>query len=218
LVLSAIVRVAALVGLCAWGAAAGWWQLWIFLAVVLVLLTVNLVVIARSNRVLFEVRGRFGPFDKPWDRLLVGLMLAFTVTIFVVAGIDVLRYQWSTMPVAWMLAGVLLFVCGDLIVVWCMAKNPFLAPAVRVQYERGHRVVTSGPYRFVRHPMYAGVLVAILGWPLMLGSWWAYVPTVLAAVTFVVRAYLEDATLQRELDGYREYAAETRRRLLPRIW
>jgi protein-S-isoprenylcysteine O-methyltransferase Ste14 len=99
-----------------------------------------------------------------------------------------------------------------------MAVNEHLEATVRIQRDRGHRVVTEGPYRWVRHPAYVGALLGGLGAPCMLGSAWMLLPVALSAGLFVERTRREDALLQRELPGYREYAARTRSRLLPGIW
>ena len=106
--------------------------------------------------------------------------------------------------------------CG--LVFWVTAANTYLSRLVRIQEDRGHQVVTTGPYRFVRHPMYAGLVVLIPCLPLFLGSWWALVPAGLIAILFVIRTALEDRTLRAELPGYAEYAQHVRYRLLPGIW
>jgi protein-S-isoprenylcysteine O-methyltransferase Ste14 len=101
---------------------------------------------------------------------------------------------------------------------WAMAVNPFLSTIVRIQDDRGHFVVTSGPYRYVRHPMYAMILLMWPGIALELGSWWALIPAVVIAIVFVIRTTLEDRTLQAELPGYAAYGQQTRYRLLPGVW
>jgi len=99
-----------------------------------------------------------------------------------------------------------------------MLENEYFEQFVRIQEERGHRVVTTGPYRFVRHPGYLAAILGALATPLMLGSAWTFVPAGLLGLLFVVRTYLEDETLQRELDGYKEYSEGTQFRLLPFLW
>jgi protein-S-isoprenylcysteine O-methyltransferase Ste14 len=99
-----------------------------------------------------------------------------------------------------------------------MATNAFLSTRVRIQEDRGHRVVTTGPYRMVRHPMYAATIIGFAGVSLLLGSWWAFVPGAVCTVLFIIRTALEDRTLQAELPGYKDYAARTRYRLLPGVW
>ena len=99
-----------------------------------------------------------------------------------------------------------------------MRTNSFLSTVVRIQDERGHQVVSSGPYRYVRHPMYAGMPALWIGTSIFLGSWWALIPGVLIIILFIARTALEDKMLQQELPGYIEYAQKTRYRLLPGVW
>jgi len=99
-----------------------------------------------------------------------------------------------------------------------MTANAFLSTVVRIQAERGHYVVTTGPYAYVRHPMYAGMVLTFWGVPLLLGSWWALLPGSLNALLFVIRTALEDRTLQAELPGYADYVRKVRRRLVPGVW
>ena len=107
---------------------------------------------------------------------------------------------------------------GDVFVLWTMAVNPFLEKGIRIQEDRGHRVITTGPYRYVRHPMYAGAIVMFAGFPLVLGSGWTFVPVGVITVLFVVRTVYEDQVLRRELPGYAGYAERTRYRLIPGVW
>jgi protein-S-isoprenylcysteine O-methyltransferase Ste14 len=138
--------------------------------------------------------------------------------MWVIAGLEV-RFGWTTgMALPVHIAGLLASVLGYAIFVWAMAANAFFTEGVRIQEERGHTVATGGPYRFVRHPGYAGAILGIVAAPFLLGSWWALVPAALAAGGYVLRTAWEDRTLQDELPGYREYAQRTRYRLVPGIW
>jgi protein-S-isoprenylcysteine O-methyltransferase Ste14 len=134
----------------------------------------------------------------------------------IVGGLDA-RFGWSgIMPLWTHLVGVALFAVGWAIFLWAMARNPFFADSVRIQ--EGHRVAERGPYRTVRHPGYAGACLGLVGLPLLLGSWPAWIPAILAVAAYVARTALEDRTLQSELPGYTAYAQRTRHRLLPRVW
>jgi len=101
---------------------------------------------------------------------------------------------------------------------WAMSANAYLSTMVRIQDDRGHQVVTTGPYRYVRHPMYVGTIFFGLCMPLFLGSWWTFVPCGLIVILFIIRTALEDRTLRDELPGYAEYAERVRYRLLPGVW
>ncbi|UCC65296.1 MAG: isoprenylcysteine carboxylmethyltransferase family protein, partial [Anaerolineae bacterium] len=141
-----------------------------------------------------------------------------TMVSWVVAGLDA-RFEWSTsVPLALHIGGLIASVLGWALFMWAMGANAFFSEAVRIQEERGHTVVTNGPYRYVRHPGYVGAILALLATPLLLGSLWALVPAGLAAIGYVVRTGLEDKTLQEELDGYKDYTRQVRYRLLPGVW
>ena len=115
--------------------------------------------------------------------------------------------------------GVALYLFCVFILTWAMSVNTYFEKTVRIQHDRGHRVIDSGPYRIVRHPGYLGTIFGFaLAGPLLLGSWWAFVPAVIAVVCLVIRTVLEDRTLQKELDGYDAYTQNVRYRLLPGVW
>ncbi len=99
-----------------------------------------------------------------------------------------------------------------------MGVNPFFEKTVRIQTERGHHVIDSGPYRYVRHPGYVGLFGWSLSAPLLLGSWWAFIPATLSVFALVIRTALEDQTLRDELAGYEEYVSRVHYRLIPGIW
>lgn len=138
--------------------------------------------------------------------------------MLVVASLDAGRFKWSPAPVALQIVGWLGLILAGRLILWVTSTNTFLSRTVRIQEERGQRVITTGPYRWVRHPMYSGVIVIMVCVPLVLGSSWALVPGVLIGILFVIRTALEDRTLQMELPGYDEYAKRIRYRLLPGVW
>jgi protein-S-isoprenylcysteine O-methyltransferase Ste14 len=151
-------------------------------------------------------------------QIVVFLAVWMALLLAVVAGLDAVRFRWSAMPPAMLWPGLALYAAGAVPVVWAMAANPFLERMVRIQQDRDHRVVSSGPYRFVRHPMYVGILLQAAALPLMLGSWWTFAPAAATWVLFAVRTALEDRTLRNELDGYEDYTRQTRYRLVPGVW
>ena len=136
----------------------------------------------------------------------------------VVAGLD-RRWGWRPeLPLAWALIGAALLALASAFAAYAMLTNRFFSGVVRIQHERGHTVVTDGPYRWVRHPGYAGGVVGQIALPLLLGSLWALIPGVLTAGLTILRTTLEDRTLCTELPGYAEYAQRARYRLLPGVW
>jgi len=154
---------------------------------------------------------------KAWDRaLLAGLIPAFVAT-YVLAGLD-FRFGWSTVPTGLRAAAFVVVGAFYLLLFLVLRENAFLKRTVEVSPETGHRVVTTGPYAVVRHPMYAGYVWWLLAVPLALGSWPALAPAALIAVGVLVRTVLEDRTLHAELPGYPEYAARVRWRLVPGVF
>ncbi len=153
------------------------------------------------------------------DRVLmtVSALIGPAATL-VVAGLDH-RFGWPPpLATAWQLIGVVLIVGGYLVAVWAMLVNEYFSAVVRIQKDRGHRVVTTGPYSMVRHPAYAGGIVSMLATPLMLDAMWAFIPAALVVVTVIMRTTLEDTALLQGLPGYQEYAAKVRFRLAPGLW
>jgi protein-S-isoprenylcysteine O-methyltransferase Ste14 len=138
--------------------------------------------------------------------------------VWIVAGLNV-RFGWPPpVPIGWQVLGAILFVLSTLFGTWAMLENRFFSAVVRIQTDRGHTVVTTGPYHFVRHPGYAAGIFGYLAMPLLLNSLWAFIPALLTIVLIIVRTKLEDETLQAELPGYVEYTQHTRYRLLPGVW
>jgi protein-S-isoprenylcysteine O-methyltransferase Ste14 len=154
----------------------------------------------------------------PWDRVF--MLAAFIVFIgwMVLIALDASRFGWSHMPLWVQALGAVLIALGMLVVWVTFCFNTFAAPQVRVQAARAHRVVTDGPYRIVRHPMYAGSILWLLGVPLLLGSWWGVAAVPLLVAGLAPRAVGEERMLRRELAGYDEYAKRVTFRLIPGIW
>jgi protein-S-isoprenylcysteine O-methyltransferase Ste14 len=156
--------------------------------------------------------------QKKWDKVLLLVLLVVWFGWLALMAADAARFQTSHVP-AWLrVLGALAIAISMYLAFLVFRANPFAAPVVKIQQERGHSVITTGPYRLVRHPMYAGVIPYFLGVPLLLGSWLglAMVPILLVLLAF--RVVLEERTLRAELDGYEAYAAEVRYRLVPHIW
>lgn len=153
-----------------------------------------------------------------WDMALMAAIGLLTMAKYVVAGLD-LRFDWTPPLPAWLeIAALAVAALGYALETWAMASNAFHSMVYRLQEDRGHSVATGGPYRYVRHPSYLGTIGFELSTPIMLGSLWALIPGGLAALLFVLRTALEDKHLQAELDGYAEYAARVRYRLVPGVW
>ncbi len=137
----------------------------------------------------------------------------------VVALLDVGRFHWSgTLPRVLQVAAMIVFAASIAWVIWATAVNRFFSPVVRIQTERGHHLITTGPYRYMRHPGYMGMIFGIPASALALGSWWSLVPALAYSFVILRRTALEDRFLTEQLDGYKSYAENVRYRLVPGIW
>lgn len=194
-----------------------WVRGWVYAGLVTLHVSVNWVCLARWNPELIARRLRYGKGTKTWDKVWTALASPLLLAVYVLAGLEVRAGAEPLGFEAWLL-GLALFVPGGALFSWSMVVNPFFEKTVRIQKERGHRVVDTGPYAYVRHPGYVGFSAWTLAAPLLLGSAWALVPAALSVAGLVLRTALEDRTLQEELGGYREYAARVRYRLLPGVW
>lgn len=198
-----------------------WPMGWVYygLAAGLTLLSRALVALAHPDLLAERGASMEAENAKDWDRplsLLVGLLMPLIVSI--VVGLDK-RWGWTAPLPGWVAPAALGFLlAGYTIATWALVANRFFSGVVRIQSDRGHHVVRGGPYHFVRHPGYAGALLAAFATPLMLNSYWGLIPAGLYVILIVVRTALEDRALHEELPGYRDYAQETRYRLLPGVW
>ena len=195
-----------------------WIRGWAYVGLLTVGQTASAIYIWRRDPELLTMRSKIGKGSKKWDKILLGLFGITYLGILITSALDV-RYSWSTMSRLLWPVGSVLYAFFIVIITWAMDVNRFFEKTVRIQTDRGHHVIDSGPYRFVRHPGYiATILGFILAAPLLLGSWWAFIPAFLSFACILIRTILEDRTLQMELPGYKEYTKRVRYRLLPRIW
>lgn len=195
-----------------------WPGAWAYLAVSVISIAINVVILLRVNPGVIAERAQVRKETKGWDRKLTTAGLFVTLALYVVAGLD-WRFGWSPAVPLWLWwAGLVLFILGGALSSWAMISNPYFAPTVSIQKDRGHTAVTGGPYRYVRHPGYCGWIISNLAAPLFLAALWAYIPAVVVVAGYVLRTALEDRTLLAELDGYEAYAGRVRYRLAPGLW
>lgn len=199
-----------------------WWEAWTVIAIYLLWAIALVVFLLRHDPALLAERMKGSPVQegqKGWDKVVMVGMLVVGIALLLVPGFDVVRFGWSTRLPLWAeVTGMALHLPCLLGVMWVMRENTYLSRVVKIDEERGHSVITTGPYAIVRHPMYAFVLPLLLAMPLALGSRWGMVAGAAMGVLLVWRTALEDRTLHAELDGYPEYAKETRYRLVPGVW
>lgn len=195
-----------------------WWEAWLFMAVYYLIAMAGILDMLRSDPALAAERGRLRPETKHWDKVIVPLNSLLSLALFFVIGLDAGRFRLSNVPVALRLAALVGFVPAFGLPTWASKVNTYLGGLVSIQQDRGHQAVTQGPYRFVRHPMYLGMIFYDLCVPLLLGSWWGLGVSALMIALLVTRTSLEDRTLLAELPGYRDYAQRVRYRLVPGVW
>ncbi len=193
-------------------------QGWIFLCANILATLMNYFTI-HKNIDLINERSKLGEGIKSWDKLLLGLSALVYVIIIVVAGLDSGRFHW-TLNFNWQISllGVILTVMGQIVFLTARSQNKFFSSVVRIQKDRGHVVCDTGLYKIIRHPGYLGMIISLMGLPLITTSIWSIIPTLIAIILLLIRTSLEDKTLINELDGYAEYTRKTRNKLIPLIW
>ena len=182
-------------------------------------LFVTSVVLGSNREELIQERYTAHANAKSWDKILSNLFGYLTLFITLpIAGLD-RRFGWThQVNITIQVVSLAISLGGYSLIIWAMASNRFFSRIVRIQKDRGHSVVSTGPYRFVRHPGYVGMLLFALATPLTLGSLSALIPGGLAAFVILLRTALEDKTLLEELDGYEEYSKQVHSRLIPGVW
>jgi protein-S-isoprenylcysteine O-methyltransferase Ste14 len=197
-----------------------WREAWVYALASTVGFIVSRVLAVRHHPDILEERARSIELEgaKSWDKILAPSLAFGNLIILALAGLDHL-FGWTTpFPLAVKILAFIVILFGYWLGSWALIENRFFSGVVRIQKDRDHRVVSSGPYRFIRHPGYAGAFWAYLFTPLLLDSVWAFIPTVLLVGILVLRTALEDSTLQQELPGYREFTQKTSYRLFPGLW
>jgi len=196
-----------------------WWPGWAFLILVVGALSVESFILYRHDPGLFEARSRFGKGTQGTDYLFLAVFSLAFLGVLIVGPLDAGRFGWAPLPAWSFIPGAILYLAGEAFVGWSMYENTFFEKTVRLQSDRDHRVITTGPYAFVRHPGYIAFCVGYsIGYPLMLTSAWAFVPAAIAIIAVIVRTEYEDRFLAENLDGYADYRKNVRYRLIPGIW
>jgi protein-S-isoprenylcysteine O-methyltransferase Ste14 len=197
-----------------------WPQAWALLAILGANGLVSGISMARFNPdvVRERMRGPIQKEQKPWDKALLVVAMALFAAQHVVAGLDAVRFHTSDMPVWLNVVGAISLVLAFYVFHVVVRENTYASTVVRVQTERGHQVISTGPYAWVRHPMYAGAIFYFVGMGLLLGSWYAVAIAIVIIALFGLRAVWEEETLVSELPGYGDYAQRVRYRFVPGVW
>lgn len=199
-----------------------WWDAWLLIGIWMLFFVVVTILLAKRDPALLVERMKASPIQKDqkgWDKFLLAIFFIVGISLYIVPGFELIRFEWSEPLPRWMRTIALLaHIPGFFLLTWVMLSNTFLSQVVKIDHDRGHQVITSGPYAIVRHPMYSSVILLLAAYPIALGSRIGLIPALFLIVLLIIRTVLEDRTLHAELAGYPEYAMKTRYKILPGIW
>jgi len=156
--------------------------------------------------------------QKGWDKVLMIILQTLCLAWVVVIALDAERFHWSQMPGWVQIVGTIILLCSYYLIFTTFRENSYLSPVVRIQNDRGHKVVSTGPYHYVRHPMYSGITLFSIGTPLLLGSWYGLLLGLILVGILARRAVLEESLLRNELQGYADYTRQVKNRFIPHVW
>jgi len=195
-------------------------RLWLFAAIAFIYFLGSNITLYKLNPELLIQRLKIRrKGSKTWDEILVrASILSAMILVPAVSGLDIGRYQWSSLGFSCVYVDIILLIVSSVLINWAMIVNPFFEPTVRIQNEQEHRVISPGPYAYVRHTGYLSGIMWITSIPLILGSLYGLLPVAFYTTLMIIRTYLEDETLKEELAGYIEYSKRVRHRLFPYIW
>jgi protein-S-isoprenylcysteine O-methyltransferase Ste14 len=192
---------------------------WIFLVLFFVFtVAISLWLLKYNPGLLKERMTMFKSDQKAWDKVLFALMEILFMAWLVLMSLDAVRFHWSYMPFWLQIVGALLLLTSFVLFFLTFRENSYLSPMVRIQQDRGQTVISTGPYHFVRHPMYAAFLLFVPGTTLLLGSWYGLLAGLILIGVVARRAVLEEHTLLAELPGYGAYMAHVKYRFVPHVW
>ncbi|MDR3554652.1 MAG: isoprenylcysteine carboxylmethyltransferase family protein [Syntrophobacteraceae bacterium] len=194
-----------------------WTSGWVFLGLLFITGVPMTWWLLKYDPALIDERMRFRP-ELPWDKVFVAVTLSFILFWFILMPLDAVRFHWSRVPAALKTFGAAVVLVSLYISFSALRENPYASGVVRVQTDRGHTVVSTGVYRYVRHPMYTGACLFFPGTALLLGSWCGLLCTPVFVVLFGFRAVREERLLMEKLDGYADYMVRVKYRFVPRVW
>jgi len=192
---------------------------WIYVVAIIIYYPTFLLLVYKHNPELIYQRAcgtRRG--TKPWDRVLMPTVVIIPYIQLAVIGLDVGRFQLSSLSTHFTVLGLMLLVIAATLIIWAMVTNPYFEPTVRIQEDRGHLVITTGPYKIMRHPGYLSGILWPISTSFITGSVFGLIPAGIVILLFIIRTWLEDKMLMSELNGYAEYARRVKYRLFPGLW
>lgn len=197
-----------------------WWEAWLYAIISILSFAISRTLAARRHPDLIAERARMMQHEdaEPWDRRLVPLLGLGGALVMLVPGLQARFNLLQDFNTPLKIIALIVILAGNILGTYALMENRFFSGVVRLQTERGQHVVSSGPYRWVRHPGYAGALLTYWATPIFLDSLWTFIPVLFTTLVLVLRTNLEDRTLQDKLDGYQEYTDHVRYRLLPGVW
>jgi len=195
-----------------------WIEAWILIIIYFIYVMGSFFWLKKNNPELLKGRTSRRNEGKWWDKIILTIYTILLMFMLVICGIDAVRFHWSNLPLILKIIGFIGYIPSVIIIFLTIKENAYLSEVVRIQKDRSQQVVKTGPYKYVRHPMYSGIILMILFTPFALGSFIALIFSGLIIILFIIRTYLEDKTLQNELPGYKEYIKKVRYRLVPGLW
>lgn len=193
---------------------------WLYLGICMIYYLASLIIMQRLCPEIIRIRSQktFREGTKTWDKVILATLMVSFLAMLVMAGLDVGRFRWSGLGIHFAVLGFVFYNISTVLVIWSMTVNRHFEVSVRIQKDRGHRVITTGPYEHVRHPGYVAGAFGVVSIPLIIGSVYGLAPAGFMVVVLIIRTWLEDRTLKAELEGYAEYAGRVKYRLFPGVW
>ncbi len=195
-----------------------WFEGWLCIILLMLFVSVNFFGLSKNDPELLKKRLSTKLSKRLWDRIISLLMFLPFLSFLIIAGFDAVRYKWSSVSLLVEAISFVVMIFSLYLIVIVMRENTFLSRQVEIQKSRHHKVITTGPYRYVRHPMYIAFILYMFSMSLALGSLYGLIPAAMINILLVIRTYFEDKMLFKELKGYKRYARKTKFRLVPGVW
>ena len=195
-----------------------WIEAWLLIILFILYVGFFLFWLKKNNPELLKERTSRKKEGKLWDKIILTICTISLIFMFIICGFDAVRFKWTMMPFILKIIGFIGYIPAAILIFLTVRENKYLSEVVRIQNDRSHQVVKTGPYKYIRHPMYLAIIFIIILTPFALGSFIALFFSGFIIILFIIRTYLEDKTLQNELTGYKDYIREVRYRLFPGIW